>query len=238
MVRRHFWRGFAMGAAAGAGAGIAAALLPQLIGKARSSRIVRLQKSIQIGQPVEQVFSAWTDLERLPSISEYVTDLRTEGDRSHWKMRFNGRDVEWNAEIEQFIPNQSIGWKSVGGPKHTGRITFSPMGNDTLVLVTMNYAPPSRVLRPFVASLTGHLEGVIEKVLRDFKASLEGKGREARETVVRGSGEKIGPAKTMTQSDAERATGTFGAPAETVDPRFGGRVTPGVNYTRPPDAKS
>ena len=85
-------------------------------------------------------------------------------------------NLEWDARIEQLIPNEAIGWKSVNGPKHTGRITFSPIGNDTLVQVTMNYAPPLRLFLPFVAPMTGRIEGVIERVLRDFKASAEGRG--------------------------------------------------------------
>jgi len=167
--RPSFWKAFAMGAAAGTGA----VLLPQLVGRAGASRIIRLEKSVQVGRPVEEVFAAWTDWDRLPRATENVCDIRNCGNRSHWRVQVNGQYLEWDAIIEQNIPNQAIAWKSVNGVKHTGRVTFSPIGNNTLVLITMNYAPPSRFLRPLLSPMTGHMEGLIEKVLRDFKASVE-----------------------------------------------------------------
>ena len=215
--RTNFWKAFAMGAAAGTGA----VLLPQLVGRAGSRRIIRLEKSIQIGRPVEEVFEAWTDWERLPRATDNVCDIRTYGNRSHWRVQVDGQYLEWDAITEQRIPNQAIGWKSVNGLKHIGRVTFSPIGKDTLVLITMNYVPPSRLLRPLLSPMTGHMEGLIEKVLRDFKASVE--SRPAR----RGSSERIGPgtvtpelAKTGTEdikepgcSDSADRVG-FGGPSE------------------------
>jgi hypothetical protein len=49
----------------------------------------------------------------------------------------------------------------------------------------------------------------MEQVLRDFKSALEGKGQEGRRPAVRGGG--VGPGVELTQSDASRATGTFGS---------------------------
>lgn len=240
-MARKFWRGFATGAAAGAGAGIGGFLLISSLAGARKRHIIRLEKSLQIGRPVAEVFTAWASLERLPQISDYLQNIRRRGNRSHWIAQIEGRTLEWDAEVEQFIPNQAIGWKSINGPKHTGRITFAPIGNDTLVQVTMNYAPPSRVLKSFVENTTGLMERYIEQVLRDFKSALEGKGQEGRRPAVRGGG--VGPGVEMTQTDASRATGTFGntsspkplSPDEVVD-RFGNRPNP-VEYTSPPEAK-
>lgn len=226
--RTMFWRAFAMGAAAGTGA----MLIPQLVGRAGASRIIRLEKSIQIGRPVEEVFDAWTDWERLPRVTENIADIRHYGDRSHWRVQVNGKPLEWDAIIEQKIPNQAIGWKSVRGLKHTGRVTFSPIGNDTLLLITMNYAPPTRLLRPILSSWSGQMEGLIEKVLRDFKASVESRPRGAQGN-IRASSEKIGPGTAMTDLPK---TGTFGNETRSSELGFGGSV-PKVEYTAPPEAK-
>ncbi len=237
MRRRGFWKGFAAGAAAGAGGTLGAMGLASMIGNARRSRVVRVEKSIQVGRPVEEVFRAWASLDWLAHASDLIRDIRVEGNRSHWTMQLDSRRVEWDAEIEQFIPNQAIGWKSINGPKHSGRVTFSPIGNDTLLQITMNYAPPTRLLRPVARPMTWPLEYWVEKALRDFKASLEGKGQEGRRPPMRAERERVGPGTEMTQSDLERATGTLGRPPEATEQRFGGRVTP-VDYTRPPEAKS
>lgn len=233
MANKRFWRGFAAGAAAGAGVGVGAMLFPNLIGRVRHSEVVRLEKALQIGRPVEEVFSAWTNLEALPRMSDAIREVRREGNRSHWKVQVEGKQFEWDATIEQFIPNQAVGWKTLSGPKHTGRITFAPVGRDTLVQVTMNYAPPPAVLRPFSENLSGRLEKYLDQVLRDFKAVLEGKGQEGRKPPVRS--EPAGPGTGLTQTDAQRATGTFGGGQEVVD-RFGNRPNP-VEYTAPPEAK-
>ncbi len=211
--------------------GAVAVLLPQLLGRAGASRIIRLEKSVQIGRSVEEVFNAWSDWDRLPRVSENIADIRNYGDRSHWRVNVGGRFIEWDAVTEQYIENQAIGWKSINGPKHTGRITFSPLGDDTLVHVSMNYAPPSRILRPFLAPMTGHMEGLIEKVLRDFKASVESRPRGVQGSTRTGT-KYPGPGTQV--SEASR-TGTYGDDPIIDKTRFG--VPSSAQHTAPPDAK-
>ncbi|MFB3915958.1 MAG: SRPBCC family protein [Terriglobales bacterium] len=227
MATRRYWKGFVTGTAVGAGAVLGTGLLARIF--TRSAYVQRFEKTVQIGKPVEEVFKAWTDLTRLPQMSSMLRELRTFGERSYWKARVDGKDIEWEAQIEQFIPNQAIGWKSIRGPKHTGRVSFSPLGNDTVLHVTMNYAPRPVLLRPFVRPMGRRLEAYIEQALRDFKASLEGKGQER---VIR-----TGPV----QAEPAQATGTYSGtavnPMETKNTRFGGPPSP-IEYTRPPEAKS
>ena len=209
-LRGSFWSGVGVGVAIGAGA----VLLPQLVGRAAASRIIRLEKSIQIGRPAEEVFASWVDWDRLPRVSERVCEIRNSGDRSHWRVQIGSQIIEWDAITHQYIENQAIGWKSISGPKHTGRVTFSPIGDNTLVHVTMNYAPPMRAMRPFMAPMTGHMEGLIEKVLRDFKASVESRPQGALGTLRR-TATQLGPG--MRVSELSR-TGTFGQD-EPIDPQ-------------------
>ena len=220
MARRRFWKGFAVGAAAGAGAGFGSCFLTRAIFR-RQSRIVRLEKSLQIGRPIEEVFRAWSDFERLPRLVRLVEEVRVQGKRSHWKMRLNGRSFEWDAELTQSIPNQALAWKSVSGPKHTGRINFSPLGNDTEVHVVMNYAPPGGELAGDLTRQTAGLEHYLGQALRDFKAALEGKGQET-------AAEPGGPGRRtpagIPAHEEVRSTGTHGPESELSGhrSRFGG----------------
>lgn len=223
MARRHYWKGFATGAAAGVGAAVAGILLTKV--RARRSDVVRFERSLQIGKPVEDVFGAWSELTRLPGDSSILERVTRQGNRSHWVVNVDGRRLEWDAEIEQYIPNESIGWKSLNGPKHTGRVTFGSVGNNTIMTLTMNYSPSPPLARPAVEAVRPRIAGYIDQVLRDFKASLEGKGQEPR---IEGR-----------VQDVARSSGTYGAPVDPAarNPRFGTQSNP-VEFTRPPDAKS
>lgn len=144
-------------------------------------RVVRVQASVQIGRPIEEVFRAWSNLEQLPSLLRMLERVHVRGNRSHWVVRVDGRRFEWDAELTQRLENQALAWKSLSGPKHTGRITFSPLGHDAQMHVVINYSPPLGALVRSVTEETGVLEAKIEQALRDFKAALEGKRQEKTE---------------------------------------------------------
>jgi uncharacterized membrane protein len=208
-----FWKGFAAGAASGVGAMLAL----NAVASARHSRVIRLERSLQIARPVSEVFAAWIELEQLPTISEVIRCVESYGRRSRWVVTLDGKTFEWEAEVTQFIPNQAIAWKSVRGPKHTGRVTFARVGTDTLVHVVMNYAPRLGILSRTLAPLSGHLEDHVDRVLREFKAALE----------ARPVGER--PAESV-------ATGTFGPATRLPQAEEQTRPTPPVPFAQP-DAK-
>ena len=175
----RYRHGFAAGAIAGGLAVAAGYMVTNFVSSSRASRIVRLEDSVQIGRRVEDVFAAWSDFGRLPLWLKMVNSVRVDGRDSFWDVTVDGRNYQWQAEAIQWMPNEAIGWKSVSGPKHTGRITFSPLGDDTVVHVTMNYAPLlglGRLLSP----VSGNLESHINKALRDFKNAMEGDHAKAR----------------------------------------------------------
>jgi uncharacterized membrane protein len=214
--RSSYWGGFAAGAAIGTGAAIAAAVIANLAGN-RDRRIVRLEDSVQIGRHVEDVFRAWRDLERLADSMQYVNRIRVDRDLSTWDATVDGKAFRWKAQITQMIPNEAIGWKSVSGPKHTGRIVFSPVGDDTLIHVTMNYAPPVSIFGRLLSPFSEHLESYINQCLRDFKDAMEN-----------GISAQKKPPQAGWRDSMERMRETAGAerkPANKVD------------YTRPPEYK-
>lgn len=223
MKQRDFWIGFTWGAAAAFGG----ALVAGRVRRGGASRILRLEKSLQIARPPAEVFDVWSDFEELAKYTGLLESVRSSGHRSHWRANVNGVPLEWDAELTQLIPNQAIGWKSVSGPQHSGRVTFSPLGNDTLVHVQMNYMPPARLLRLVLSPFSGEIEGYIEQALREVKAGLEKRPVTA-------------PTEKRRQDALGRATGTYGTGPELIaeqqNQRFGAPSTP-VEYTAPPEAK-
>lgn len=256
MIREDFWSGFAVGAAVGTLVGVAGVL----VARRRSAsdingHVVRLEKSVNIGRPVQSVFAAWSNFERLPQWISFVRRVERYGTQTRWLVNIDNREFEWDAQITQVVANESIGWKSLSGPKHTGRITFSPLGEQTVVHVLMNYAPP---LGGFSSMLpiNQHLEQWIDRGLREFKAALEREGamREgmAREAGTReftspapGGREAVGSGSAPAPRDWEplERTGT-GDAGEPWDASTGPVGTPGkpaapgtVSHTRPPKDK-
>jgi uncharacterized membrane protein len=250
MATRRFWNGFLAGTAVGAGAAAASVLGWKVVSGKGQRRVLRIERSLQIGRGVDEVFRAWSNLESLPEHVDFIESVERRGNHSHWVANLGGRRVEWDAEITQDLPNEALGWKSLSGPKHTGRIDFAPIGSDTLVHVTMNYCPPGQMAGMF-APLQRSIEYYIEEAFRGFKFALEGKGREdggahninTSQTMQRSMSPTPSPMGRDVTPDEQRATGTFGHASEsdpnrrTQSSRFGAPETT-VDYTRPPEAKS
>lgn len=250
-TRENFWSGFAAGAAVGALAGIAGVLAAKRRSADIDSHVVRLEKSVNIGRPVQTVFAAWSTFERLPQWINFVRRVERYGTHTRWLVNIDGHDFEWDAQITLVEPNEAIGWKSLNGPKHTGRITFSALGNQTVVHVVMNYVPPLGGFGSMLP-LEHHLEQWIERGLREFKLALEREGA-ARESMGRenpggeteftspapgGEASRRGVQSARDWEPLER-TGTGDAGETSGPPRARGKSrTPGTErYTRPPKDK-
>ncbi len=245
MSQKQFWSGVAVGSGAVLGVMVAANVRTQ-----RShERVARVERSVQIGADVESVFRAWSHFERIPQYCRYITHVKSTGlDRSEWTANIDGRILHWEAEITQVIPNQVIGWKSIRGPKHSGRIVFAPLGRDTLVHVHMNYEPPTQLLKAIMGSMEGMLEAHIEAALRDFKAEMESLQAEPElASDLREDAELLPPNVTVGNFGQNRANGVKLPPRREAIPNEG-RVATGthgttdrenpVDYTRPPEANN
>src|SRR5579859_820861 len=98
MAREKFW--FATGAAAGMAA-VAGVLAARRFAQSSGQRVLRLEKSINIGRPVDAVFGAWISLERLPewihsgSLSRLIQAPNTASTGRPMLMLFSSRSTRW-----------------------------------------------------------------------------------------------------------------------------------------------
>jgi uncharacterized membrane protein len=252
MAKDGFWGGFGLGAVTGVAAGIAGFVAASGRASSYDEHILRLERSVQIGRPAEEVFAAWSRFEELPGKISALRQVEVDGERSTWEGDIDGRSFQFDAVVAQVIPNESIGWKSVRGPQHSGRINFARLGDDTLVHVTMNYAPPLGRFGRLLAPITDYLESRIEEALRDFKRALEEspeagsaseKTESARDAAVERWGRRAPASAGWDETSDQRATGTEGlrarnpegTPGTHVEDQSGKVENPGaVDYTRPP----
>ena len=107
----------------------------------------RIEHDEIIDRPVHTVYNQWTQFEEFPHFMEGVKSVR-QIDATHllWRAEIGGKDVEWEAEIIDQVPDQRIVWKSVAGAQHGGKVEFQPEGPDrTRVTLVMEYEPEGLV---------------------------------------------------------------------------------------------
>ena len=122
---------------------------------------VRARASVTINSPREPIYKFWRDFENLPRFMRHLVSVEpSDGQRSHWVARGPGnRQVQWDAEIINEIPNELIGWQSLPGSDvdSAGSVRFreAPGQRGTEVRVELQYNPPAGVVGAYIARMFG-----------------------------------------------------------------------------------
>ena len=141
----------------------------------------RVEKSIRVKAPAAQVYQFWRNFENFPRFMEHVEEVRcldSNCTTSHWKLQGPlGKSVEYDADLTQDQPNQTISWNSSSGDiDTTGNVTFTEQESNTLVHVIMQWAsPPGGALGDAIAKLFQNPESMLEEDLQRFKDIAEGR---------------------------------------------------------------
>lgn len=140
---------------------------------------VKVEQTIVINRPADQLYSFWRDVENLPRVMRHLDSVEaTDRQRSHWIAKGPmGIRVEWDAEVFNERENEMIAWRSLpGGDIETaGSIHFRPLADQgTVIEVSMKYNPPAGIVGATIASLLGRgLEDEMTEDLRHFKKFME-----------------------------------------------------------------
>jgi len=147
-----------------------------------SGRGVKIEKSVLISRPAEELFRQWRDLERLPQLMSHLESVTENGDRSHWKAKAPlGMSVEWDAELHNERFGEMIAWRSLPGSEidTAGSVHFTPSGNgkSTEVRVVLKYDPPAGSIGAALSSWLGEDPAQqIAEDLQHFKQTMETAG--------------------------------------------------------------
>jgi uncharacterized membrane protein len=141
---------------------------------------IRVDASVIIEKPREEVYSFWRNLENLPRFMRHLRSVTTiDHKHSHWVAEGPaGRAVEWNAEIINDQANELIAWRSLPGSDvdTAGSVHFKPVAGDraTKVLVELQYLPPAGIVGAAISRLMGSDPSQqIREDLRHLKEVLE-----------------------------------------------------------------
>jgi uncharacterized membrane protein len=147
--------------------------------KVNTDRAVKIEKSIIINRPAEEVYRFWRNFENFPRFMKHVESVVVKDDRhSHWVAKAPlGMKVEWDAEIISEVPNQLIGWRSegTGDVDNAGSVRFmrAPDGG-TEVRVMFQYDPPAGLVGVAMAKILGEEpEQQVQEDLARFKQVME-----------------------------------------------------------------
>jgi uncharacterized membrane protein len=146
----------------------------------RGKGAIRVEKSITVDRPAEEIYRFWRNFENLPRIMDHLKDVRSiDGKRSHWVAKGPaGMEVEWDAEITDDVEGRRIAWRSLDGSDifTQGEVSFEPApdGRGTEIRSSLEYQPPGGKAGAALARLFGEEPEIqIEDDLRRLKRMLE-----------------------------------------------------------------
>jgi len=158
------------------------------------NQAIKVEKTVTINQPVEELYRFWHDFENLPTFMKHLKSVKVVSDkRSHWVANAPlGASVEWDADIIEDRENEFISWASVEGADvdNSGFVRFKPAPADrgTEVKVVIEYNPPGGAIGAAIAKLFGEEpEQQIGDELSRFKMLMEAGEIATNEGQPRGS---------------------------------------------------
>ncbi len=138
----------------------------------------RVQESIEVQAPLQDVFTYWSNLENFPRIMSNVEEVRVAGDTSHWRVKGPlGKTVEFDARTTEMSPERGIAWNSTNDNEveTSGQVRFEEVAEGrTRIDVTMNYAdPPGGKVGEVVADAISNPEREMREDLENFARHID-----------------------------------------------------------------
>lgn len=134
-----------------------------------------IEKTITVDVPVRTAYDQWTQFETFPEFMEGVESVRQIDDTHlHWKAEIAGVTREWDAEIIDQTPDERITWRSIGGVKNDGTVSFAPGVDKTQVTLHLEYEPDGPIEK--AGELLKIVDHRAKADLERFKEFIEGHG--------------------------------------------------------------
>lgn len=155
------------------------ALLARQMQKGQGKSDSHVKESLDVNVPVRVAYDQFTQFEEFPSFMDSVREVRQLDDRRlHWKATVFGKEIEWDAEITEQIPDQKIAWHSISGTPNGGTVTFQSLTRSrTRVTLDMYYEPQDGI--EMAGDALGAVRMEVKGNLRKFKEMIEARGQES-----------------------------------------------------------
>ena len=141
--------------------------------------MTKVEQSVDVDAPVRVVYDQWTQFREFPRFMEGVEEVQQLDDTHlHWTAEIAGQRREWDAVIEEQIPDERIAWASTDGARNGGVVTFHPLdGGMTRVLLQLEYDPETFVEK--AGDAIGLVGARVKGDLGRFRDFIESEGGSA-----------------------------------------------------------
>jgi uncharacterized membrane protein len=159
---------------------VGGALLAKQMNKSRGAQSdSAVKEEVDVNVPVRVAYDQFTQFEDFPRFMDSVHEVRQLDDkRLHWRASVFGKDIEWDAEIIEQIPDTKIAWRSTSGTPNGGAVTFKSLARArTRVTLEMYYEPQDGI--EAVGDALGAVRMEARGNLKKFKEMIEMRGQES-----------------------------------------------------------
>lgn len=138
--------------------------------------MARAAKEVVVQAPLTAVYNQWTQFEQFPQFMDGVIEVRQLDDTHlHWRAKIGGQEQEWQAEIQEQVPDEKIVWRATQGDGNAGWVTFERVSpEETKVHLEMSYEPEGML--ESVGDALGFVDRQVEGDLKRFKSFIEERG--------------------------------------------------------------
>lgn len=158
---------------------IGGAMLAKQMNKARGAQSdSSIKEEIDVNVPVRVAYDQFTQFEEFPRFMESVKEIKQLDDkRLHWRASIMGKEIEWDAEITEQIPDSRIAWRSTSGTPNGGTVSFRSLSRSrTRVTLEMYYEPQDGI--EMAGDALGAVRSEARSNLKSFKEMIELRGQE------------------------------------------------------------
>lgn len=138
--------------------------------------MAHVEKTLKVNVPVSTAYNQWTQFEEFPKFMEGVEEVKQIDERHlHWRADIGGQTKEWDAEIQEQVPDSRIIWRATDGTDNAGIVRFHPVGDaETEVQLQMSYMPESfrETIGDKLGFMSRRVQGDLER-FRDFVRGVE-----------------------------------------------------------------
>ena len=137
-----------------------------------------VEQSIEVNVPVRTAYNQWTQFEDFPHFMGGVNKVLQKDDTTlEWEAEIAGQSRQWEAKIDEQIPDERIAWHATSGVKQAGVVTFHRI-DDSVCKVMLQMEFEGKDFAEKAADAIGIVKARIKGDLQRFKEFSEKRGSE------------------------------------------------------------